>query len=330
MNNLIAITDETDVAPPQRRVTKQYGLWEAIKSHCRRIPLEILNVITTDHDWPFKIIGWFNKRIGLVESVFLVYPATEDYALHYFYPFRIKKHPWKPGPFGFAWQNGKLIAMFAIAATNGMYTDPANTANLKLICDRMEELRVLLGARRKTFAGILPGVLYFKRIIREAPEADLTAQAVSQAIDRVKAMESLGRDTPVIVLGGKGFIGRRVVKMLNGAVTSSIDSADGQTKKDWPVYPEGEKVIVVNITLNNAIKDYIDMIQPGTVVINEVYPEPNHEILAKLLAKGCCCYHVVGVEAKAVPSFPSAYRGAVPCCAAWPAPDMKVCVRKFM
>lgn len=311
-----------------REVVEKRCWKESLVSHIRRISLELLNIFI-NHDWLFWLIGIVNKRIGLIESVFLVYPATEKYALSYVYKRRIPRVKWNPWPCGLLWQNWKLGLMFCISATNGQFTDPENAENLRQVAERMEKLRQLFGAKRKTFAGVLPGVLYYKRIIREAAEADLTAAVVSQAINLVKAKESLAVDTPVIVLGGKGFIGRRVVKLLDEQNTYSIDSSDGQNGKDWPNHLRGRRVIVVNITLNNVLKDYIDVIWPGTVVINEVYPDPTPEILERLRIKNCNCYHVVGVKAYAFPSFPAAYRGAIPCCAAWLSPKMKAVVRKL-
>lgn len=298
------------------------------KLHFRRIMLEIINFFF-NHDWFFKIIGWFNKKYGLIKSIFLAYPATEDYALAYGYPKRIEKNRWTPWLSGVLKQNGGLAIMFSISAHNGQFTDPQNIERLHQIAERMERLRQLLGAEGKTFAGILPGIFYLKRIIHEAPEADLTAVAVSQAIDLVRAEELLPDETPIIVLGGKGFIGRRVVKLLDKSITHSIDSVDGHNQNVWPVHLRGERVIVVNITLKNALNDYLDSIWPGTVVINEVYPEPMLNVLAKLRSKGCNCYHIVGIEAKAFPRFPGAYEGAIPCCAAWPSSSIKTVVRKI-
>jgi hypothetical protein len=327
VNNRLQFTERIRTTPPLNPSVNGRGWGKIIKSHFRRLTLEVLNIFI-NHDWIFWLIGRVNRQIGLIESVFLVYPATEEYGLWFAYRYRLKVNLWRPWPTGLLYQNRKLTVMFAIAANNGQYTDPANTENLRQVSARMEKLRQLLGANRKTFAGILPGVLYYKRIIHEAPEADLTAQAVLQAVDLVKCREKLASDTKIIVLGGKGFIGRRVVKLLDKSTTFSIDSADGQGKDDWPSNPTGQRIIVLNITVNNSISDYIASIQPGTVVINEVYPEPTSDVLEKLAAKECRCYHIVGVEALALPQFPLAYQGAVPCCAAWPSAKMKVVIRK--
>jgi len=327
MGKIATVTGEESLLP-HRNGAKRRDLWSVIRSHCRRLPLEFVNFFV-NHDPVFRLIGTLNKRVGLIESVFLAYPADDEYGLAFTYPHRLKKNRWVPWPIGLLWQNGKLTVMFAIAATNEHYADPANTENLRRVCERMEVVRKLLCANRKTFAGILPGVFYLKRIMGEAPEADLTAAAVSRAIDLVKIKESLDADTPIVVLGGRGFIGRRIVKLLDKGTAYSIDLADGQSKDNWPTHLLG-RIIVVNVTLGNALDDYVDAMPPGTVVINEAYPPPTLATLERLSEKDCSCYHVAGVKAMAFPSFPGAYSGAIPCCAAWPSPKMEVAIRKLV
>lgn len=327
VKNVIA-SDVLAASSSVKEVVKKRGWKKAIMSHVRRLSLELLNILV-NHDWLFWLIGAINKRIGLIESVFLVYPATEKYASAYVYKHRLPKIRWKPWPCALLSQNRKFGLMFCISATDSQFTDPENVENIRQVAERMERVRQLLGAKRKTFAGILPGVLYYNRIIHEAPEADLTAVVVVQAIESVKVKESLSDDTPIIILGGRGFIGRRVVKLLSKDHIFSIDSSNSQSCKDWPNHLRGQRAIVVNITLNNALEDYLDVIWPGTLVINEVYPEPTPEILERLRIKNCDCYHIVGVDGSAFPSFPDAYEGAIPCCAAWPSTHMKVVVRKL-
>jgi len=328
MSRTALIRRSIKATPAVQRVVKKRNWWKIIKSHVRRIALEMVNIFI-NHDLLFWLIGVVNKRLDLIESIFLVYPASEKYALAYVYRHRFTKVMWNPWPGGLLWQNGKLTVMFVISATNGQFTDSQNVDNLFHVAERMEKLRQLFGAQRKTFAGILPGILHAKGIIQEAPEADLTATAVVQAIELVKTKELLEAKTPIIVLGGKGFIGRRVIKLLDKSEVYSIDLPDGLDKNSWPNHLKGKRVIVVNITLNNALKNYLEVLWPGMVVINEVYPEPTSDSLERIRIRNCSCYHVVGVDAYAVPSFPAAYQGAIPCCAAWPSSDMKVIVRRI-
>jgi hypothetical protein len=297
----------------------------------RRLLLESLNFFF-NHDWVFQMIGVVNSYLHLIAGVFLVYPATEEYASAYLYPERIKKLTWTPWPCGVLWQNGKISLMFCITANNGQFA--ANQDRLRLVVSRVEELQSMLKVPRKTFAGILPGVLYQKRLIKEAPEADLTATAIMRAIDRVKEEEVLCSDIPVIILGGRGFVGDRVYKLLvqklGISLVHSIDLPRGRrSQSDFPDHLVGKPVIVLNITLKNELIKYVDRLWSGSIVINEVYPEPTSDVLEDLRGRGCVCYHIVGVNGSAIPSFPAAYKGAIPCCAAWPSPQMEVVVRKI-
>jgi len=303
--------------------------WSFLWSHARRLFTELLNLFF-NHDWIFWLIGLANKKFRVIESVFLVYPATDDYRSAYSYAYRSRWHKWRPGPIGFFRQNGKIGIKFAISASNGQFSNPANKDNLCQLVERMEKLRKLFRAEHKTFAGILPGLLFMKRLVRETPEADVTARAVQQVIERVKLLEGLSDDTPVIVLGGRGFIGRRVVDALPKGTTYSVDIAGCSGQNVWPTHLQGKPVLLINISLNSALSQYVHLLWPEVVVVNEVYPEPNEELAQQLKAVGCHCYHVVGVKAKALPSFPGGYQGGIPCCAAWQSESMEALFKRIV
>jgi hypothetical protein len=329
MNHSLVARGAMLAASHRKEVAKSRRWWNVVKSHIRRTAIEVLNIFI-NHDWVFGLIGLLNRRLGIIESVFLVYPAAKEFGLWFAYPFRLRRNQWDPWPTGLLFQNGRLIAMFAISANNERCASQDNIGKLVQVAERMERLRQLLGAKRKTFAGILPGVLLCRRIIREAPEADLTAAAVLQAVEEVRAKESLAADAPIVVLGGKGFIGRRVMKGLDKSTALSIDLTDGQSNKDWPKSLNDRRIIVLNIASKDSIAGYFDAICPGTVLVNEAYPGPGPDVLKKLSEKGCRCYHIVGVEAGAFPSFPFEYQDAIPCCAAWFSTEMKVVVRRLI
>jgi len=299
------------------------SVWRAVRSWIRRSIIVILNLLL-NHDWVFGLIGMVNKRVKLINSVFLMYPANDEYAMAYVFRSRLPKVEWNPWPVGLFYQNGKFGVKFVISANNGQYRDPDNDQNMRHVVARMEYIRQLFCAERKTFAGILPGVLYFKRMIRETHEVEVTVKAVLQAIERVRTDEGLPSDTPIIVLGGRGFIGRKVVVALPKESVYSVDIAGGNGRDDWPTHLKGQRVLLVNIALNSALDGYLDMLWPEMILLNEVYPEPSAETSHRLHKLGCHCYHIMGVKAAAFPLFPLAYRGGIPCCAAWPSQKMEV------
>jgi len=297
-----------------------------IKSHFRRIVLEVINFLF-NNDWFFAVIGRINKHGNFINSIFVAYPATQEYGDYYAYKFRLARNQWKPWLAGVLWQNKKLIVMFVISARDQQFIDRANKEQLRSLEARMNGIKSLLHAPYKTYAGILPGVLFLERIIRTAPEADFTATAVKQAIDRVEKMENLPQDTPIIVLGGRGFIGRRVVSLLEHREVHSVDLV--ANRGSWPSELTGKRALVINITKKGALDGYLDLMWPGVVIINEVYPEPSREVIGRINRIGCVCYNVVGVKAKAIPLFPLMYEGGIPCCAAWPADNFEVLVHKL-
>lgn len=296
-------------------------------SHVRRLLIEAANLLF-NYDWVFRLVGSFNKRIGLIQSVFLCYPATEDYTRYYLYQSRARAARWRPSIIGVMWLNGRIGIKFAITANNGDFTEPGNKDFLVGLVDRMEAIRLLLGACHKTFAGILPGVLFAKRIVRETPEADVTVDIVCKAIVEVSRRDHLSAETPVIVLGGKGFIGRKIVANLHGRQVFVVDLANG--KDVWPSHLRGRPVLLVNVTLKSAIEDYVPLLWPQAVILNEVYPEPSVELAEKIKEAGCSCYHIAGVRARAFPPFPGGYYGGIPCCATWQSEGAKVLLLKIV
>jgi hypothetical protein len=314
---------ETKIRVPK----KKSKTVKTVKTHLRRIGLEVINLIF-NHDFLFRLIGALNKRLHFIKSVFLVYPATRKYALAYVYPHRLPKVQWKPWLGGIHMQNGKIIVMFVISAHNGMFSNEKSSENLKRVARRMEKIKTLFGADQKTFAGVLPGLMSKIKVIEDPPEAFVTAQAVKQAIDTVLRANELDNKTPLVILGGNGFIGKRVIELIpKGQEHYSIDV---ENQDFWPMHLHGKRVVVINITVKSEIGHYIDRMWPGTIVLNEVYPEPKFDLIKKMNQKGVTCYHIVGIKPNfTFPSFPRAYQGAIPCCSAFISPAMEVVVSKM-
>jgi hypothetical protein len=301
-------------------LTAKGGTMRFIEAHIRRLFTEYLNLFFA-HDRLFRAVGLLNGRLGLIKSVFMAYPATDAYRDAYTYPWRAKAMSWNPGLIGLFWQNGKIGLKFTVSNRDEEFLDQGNKEQLRQLVARMEEIRELLQAERKSFAGILPGILFRTRLIKEMPEADVTVEIVCKAIEGVKAIEGLSDDVPIIVLGGRGFVGQKVMKSLPAEFVWSVDTASGG-KDVWPAQLKGHPALVVNISRRSALDEYVRLLWPQAVVVNEVYPEPSAETIAQLQRVGCRCYHIVGAKAGALPSFPGGYQGGIPCCAAWSSPDL--------
>ncbi len=322
----------------EKKTEQEGSLFSRIKKgltlHVRKILILLISLLV-NNIIVLGVIGLLNRKFHFLETIFVAYGAVEDYALAYFYPWHMRFMKWNPWPVGFFRQNNRWGIMFGITATEkDFYKDDDsihNNAELTYLVEKTEQLRLLLGAEQKTFAGILPGVLFARKIVTNTPEIDVTLKAVIDAEVKLRMLLGYPDDTPLIILGGKGFLGRKLMQHLEGRELYCVD-ADGHNVNlnSWPKGIEGKKAILINVTRKTVINNYIHLFWPELVLLNETYPEPSKEELKGLNRKGCSAYHVVGVEAVSYPRLPRVYKGGIPCCAAWNSKDLKVILRKLI
>ena len=311
------------------RKIRKNGFKKKVASHLRKITLLLINFFI-NHDFVFKTIGWFNKKFNFLVTIFVAYPASEEYANAYVYKRHRHKMSWLPWPAGLFKQNGKWGIMFVISSTDLDFKDPANIDNLRIYINRLRDIRNMLGAKQMTSAGIIPGMLSKFGLITKSPEAEVTVEAVAKAEKDLREKLEWSQDTPLIILGGKGFIGSRLIKKLQDREIYSVDCEDGVDYANWPYHLQGKKAILINITKKYALTSYLHMFWPELVLLNETYPEPSRKELEILFNIGCKVYHISGVKAKAYPTFPRAYSGCIPCCAAWKSQCMEVIIKEFI
>ncbi len=304
-------SDDTVVQLFRNSQNKKIKKWPFV--HFRRIFVIFVNWFL-NHDYIFKAVGQLNRYFKLIESVVVIYPATQEYALSYVYKSHLSKMKWNPHPAGFIWQNGKLKILFVISAIEKDFVEPSNQENLKRFAESTEKLRKFLWAPEKRFAGILPGILLSQHLIDYSPELATEVEIIIQTEKQIRNLEKYESDVPLIILGGKGFIGKRLIERFfkDGRKIHCIDRKESFNK--WPSNLQGKKAILINVSRKEALSQYIPFLWPELIVINEVYPEPNPEELGRLKKIGIRCYHIVGVKGKALPRFPYSYAGGVPCC----------------
>lgn len=267
------------------------------------------------------LVGFINRVLGSrIAGVFLLYPARREYADALAYRWHQHRFSWSPGLVGIYRQNKRLGLIFGIPDMEDDVRNPVHAGDVLSLLARMERIRRLIGAERKIFAGILPST--FSRLgaadAHLSEQRTLTAKAVISALDQIMASEGLAAQTPIFVLGGRGYIASEVIQLAQGRPLIAIDLDGMEFFLDVTRSMHGGPAILINITKSGALAEYAPHLWPGCVVLNEVYPEPGAEELDALAARGVRCFHVVGVPGRALPAFPRAYRGGIPCCASLP------------
>ena len=295
--------------------------------------LMILNFLFNNRYF-FILVGKVNKKFNKIHSIFVAYPASEEYAKKYCFHWYERHIKWKPYIVGFMKQNGFYTIFTAISSVETDFSRHNKKQLEKLVKD-VDTIKNLVGASQKSFAGILPGVLFSMRILRDTPEANITVDAVIKAEEEVRFREYLDESVPLIILGGKGFIGRKLTDALNSqnrkyyVVDSNERNSSEANHLDWPHALRGERVILINLTRNCVIVNYLGLIWSEMIVLNETYPGPSRGQLNILKERKVRAYHIVGREAYSIPSFPLAYQGGIPCCAALPSKQMEVMIKKL-
>ncbi|WP_375500421.1 hypothetical protein [uncultured Nostoc sp.] len=242
----------------------------------------------------------------------------------------IKTYKWTPFLAGFLIQDGKLGLKFFISSNEDDFYQADNKENLIQFASRVEIICQISGAAQKTFAGVLPGVLYKNRIIRSMSETEVVIESILKGILKVQNQEGYIRDIPLIVLGGNGFIGRRVIRQLKDREVYCVDlEGEEHVSYSWPAHLKGREAILINISRKFVLSNYIPQVWTELVLLNEVYPEPSPKEVESYKEKGGSVYHLAGVKGRAYPSFPKAYSGAIPCSAAWMNQDIEVVLKKL-
>jgi hypothetical protein len=284
-----------------------------------KVALEVVNLLCDN-----KLFYYVAKRLGLFDAVFVMYPANQKFADHYTFRLRQRFIQWKPFIVGIVTHpSGKRTLSFAISTHLDEIANHSSY-DLRLFHSRVEKIASSLGDVSIHFAGTLPSRLTGFKVNRgknSKNERIATVDNVVRAIQYVRLVLNHSPQNPVIVLGSNGYIGKGVVKQLqeSSCVVVGIDPKSKVANQttvssvfEFPDYPH----LVVNITIPEAVNEYVDYLSSHSALLNEVFPQPAEDVLVAMRAKGARVFHLSGVTANAAPSFPFEYCGAVPCCAA--------------
>jgi hypothetical protein len=210
--------------------------------------------------------------------------------------------------------------MFAVAGTEKDFEQPENADRLKKLYARMESIRRTIRAREVRFAGVLPSKFHTHGVTTGESEVEAAVAALLQAEAIVRSWEQISESTPVIILGANGFVGHRFTSRLVRRNVYPVDigplGASVPNRDSWPTQLSGKRALLINVASSETLTLYLDLLWNSLVVLNEVYPAPSRQVLERLSARNCRCYHLAGAVGNAYPDFPWPYAGAVPCCAA--------------
>lgn len=291
---------------------------EWLKLQIRRSLLLILNIVF-NNTLGYRLLGWLNRKIGFLGSVFLAYPGRRDLACLYGHSLLWKWFRWRPALIG-VFREGDLWGLtLAVTSVQRELCDRSNHSHLMDLLERIDKIQAILRAPHRTLAGVLPSLLTSRGVPSEGRESERAAICLEKALHEVTLREGMGEDTPIIVLGASGFVGSKLVPLLSGKQLYLVDLVPDQKTGtgSWPTHlaREASRAILVNVSTSGALAHHASRLWPGVVVLNEVYPHPSERTVRILLRKGVRIYHLSGVVGSAIPRFPGAYSGAVPCCA---------------
>jgi len=128
-----------------------------------------------------RLIGRLNRRYSFLSTLFVMYPATEEYAKAYVPSNKRHIMRWSPWLVGVYRQNGKFGLSAVISSSEIDFRDENNIHHLRDMVNEAREICDLVGATQLSFAGILPGVLNTHRIIKGSVEARVTVEAIVKA-----------------------------------------------------------------------------------------------------------------------------------------------------
>jgi len=273
------------------------------------------------------VLGVLNRVLFRpIQSIFICYPASPKYTKKYFFRFLIPFTKYCPVIVGFFIQSRRIGIICGISAIE---EDFERQTYLNILHKYSFYYSNILGVKTVNYSGILPTVLRRTNLI--TPEdlrqrSKLVGDVLVKSERKISEQHNLKSVVPIILLGGKGSVGKATHNCFN-SLNRNIIVVDKGDK--FPKELTGKEVVLIDVARKGVLETYIDEFWTGMIVINETYPEPKEEVIKKLRELQIPIYHIVGVKAQAYPSFPHAYHGGIPCCAMNPSPNFEVLVKRL-
>lgn len=271
----------------------------------------------------YQLLGVLNRLSGgRLITVFLEYPATNNYVSALTFPSYASRARWRPRFAGiYSPAPKKWGLVLAVSSLEADLVDPSNADRLQGILETVEKIKNRIGAQHTALAGILPSVLHERNLYQSGNAREQIADIVEQSIYETVERTGLQTDDPVILLGGAGYIGAAVHTRLQKNCQHPVVSIDTKTSDNHSQMVRqleryrNQPVLLVNVARNKVLDLFLPVLWPQLVILNEVFPAADRSMRTRLAAKGIAYYHLAGVRGFAMPKFAGPYTGAVPCCA---------------
>lgn len=273
------------------------------------------------------LIGIGNRLcFRIIDTAFVCYAASEYYRYKYWFKFANPISLVFPTIVGVYFQGGKIGLIFGITSVEKDFSDAKKLAQFMR---NVTLVKNLLGLKSFHYSGILPTELAKRSLIAKeylTERCEIVAKVVLAAERQVREVEGVTGFLPVILLGGKGNVGRKITEGLKqlGQQVYILDIGD-----IIPDHLKYRRCIVIDVARKGALEEHIENFWEGMLFLNETYPAPNRALINRLKSMKIPSYHVSGVSARAFPSFPGPYSNGVPCCALINDSNLKALVKRL-
>ncbi len=277
-----------------------------------RKSLVLLSIVFLSNPLSLLILGLLNRiLLTPVTSLFVIYPASQKYVDYYGFKFLQPHLKNIPVICGLYFQGGTPGLIFGISGTEADFEKPGFLTALKRNSDRIARW---LGVSSTRYSGILPSAMQRKGVLEPqelARRSGLVGRVVILAEEEVRQQLSMNQGTPVVLLGGRGSVGRQLKRqlLLENRTVYTVGRRD-----ELPEVLRGQQVILIDVARKGALEKIIPQLWEGVVLLNETYPAPRAKVIRDLGEIGVPVFHLAGVKGFAFPEFPGAYSGGIPCC----------------
>jgi hypothetical protein len=275
----------------------------------------ILTHVTLNNPVALGFVGLLNRLSGrrLITSVFLVYPAREIHIRNHTFGWMQSVFRVKPALLGFFLLNRRLTVVLSLTVLEADIFK-FSREELQAVSANLGRVQHLLGAPYQSMAGILPSLMLRAGVITSSPQRDGTVGIVCAVVKEIFALENMAESSPVVVVGAQGHIGAGLCDVL--ARTRSVIGLDKDDDVALRLAAMEGPHLVLNVASYAAWTGILNGLQPGAVVLNEVYPPPTGSV-REVLKERATVYHVSGVKTTlSVPRLAQGYSKVMPCCAA--------------